>query len=378
MTRALFEPIAIGDLVLPNRVVMSPMTRGKSPGRVPGEDVAGYYRRRAEGGVGLIVTEGLAIDDPASVDAGAVPALYGEAALKGWRRVTDEVHAAGGLILPQLWHQGVLRNPAAAERPDVPARRPSGVWGTPGQYSLNEDYVRQMQAPTRPMTEEEIADVIASYARAARAAKDAGFDGIAVHAAHGYLIDTFFWKDTNRRTDRWGGDMKARARFGAEVVRAIRKEIGQGPPIMVRYSHHKMQDYNAKVADTPRELEVMLGELVDAGADAFDCSARRFDLAAYPEVSPMSMAGWAKKLSGKPSMAVGQVGLSNWMRETIADSKPTEAVNNLDEVGAFIARGEFDLVAVGRALLNDPDWTRRARNGEPFLPFDRANLGRLN
>jgi 2,4-dienoyl-CoA reductase-like NADH-dependent reductase (Old Yellow Enzyme family) len=120
---ALFTPLTVGDLTLKNRIVMAPMTRQFSPAGVPGDDVAAYYRRRAEGGAGLIVTEGTGIEDNAALDSTAIPVMYGEAALAGWKRVVDEVHAAGGRIFPQLWHQGVLRDARKSARPDVPGRR---------------------------------------------------------------------------------------------------------------------------------------------------------------------------------------------------------------------------------------------------------------
>ena len=126
---SLFTPLTVGNLTLKNRIVMSPMTRQFSPGGVPTEDVAAYYRRRAEGGAGLIITEGTGIEDIAALDSPAIPVLYGDAALAGWKRVVDGVHAAGGRIFPQLWHQGVLRDARKSDNPDVPGRRPSGLWG---------------------------------------------------------------------------------------------------------------------------------------------------------------------------------------------------------------------------------------------------------
>lgn len=368
---ALFQPLVLGKVVLPNRIVMSPMTRSFSPGGIPGENVAAYYERRAIGGAGLIVTEGVAIDHPAAVDDPAIPVMQG-AALAGWRRVTTAVHDAGGLIVPQLWHQGALRNPALAIRPDIVGLRPSGLWGTPGFTSYPSNYVEAMQQPILPMTEEDIEDVIAAFARSAGAAKEAGFDGIAVHGGHGYLIDTFFWADTNRRNDRYGGDVLRRAEFGAAVVRAIREAVGDNLPIFFRFSQHKQQDYNASFADSPEELSLILGTLADAGVDVFDASSRRFDRPAF-KGSSRSLAGWARALTGKPTMAVGGIGISNWLK----DATSAVAVDNLDAVAACIQREEFDLAAVGRAILNDAEWPRRVREGSPLLPFDPANIDHL-
>ena len=372
----LFRPLRIGSVELPNRIVMAPMTRQFSPGGVPGQNVADYYRRRATGGVGLIVTEGVGIDTPAAVDNPAIPVMHGAAALEGWRAVVDAVHARPVLIFPQLWHQGVLRNPTLASGAEVPPQSPSGYWGTPGHTSYEPDYVERMRRPLDPMTEEEIADVVAAYARSARDAIAVGFDGIAIHGAHGYLIDTFLWADTNRRTDRYGGSAAQRATFAAEVVRAIRREIGDRP-IMFRFSQHKQQDYSARIADTPEVLGTMLGVLADAGVDIFDASTRRFSMPAF-EGSDLTLAGWARKLTGKPSMTVGGVGLNNWMGDTLRNRSETVAIDNLDEVRRLMKQDQFDLVGVGRALLNDPQWVEKARAGESFLPFERAALARLD
>ena len=373
----LFTPLEVRGVTLKNRVVMAPMSRYRSPDGAPGPDVARYYRRRAEGEVGLIVTEGVGVDSPAAVDAPSIPVMYGDTALAGWREVVDQTHAAGALIFPQLWHQGVLRDPAASKAPHLEPQSPSGYWGTVGATSYGEDLISRLRKPYRPMTQEAIADVVAAFARSARHAIDVGFDGIAIHGAHGYLIDTFFWRDTNRRTDRYGGGPAERATAAVELVRAIRAEIGPDVPIMFRFSQHKQQDYAARFAETPAELGAMLGALADAGVDIFDASTRRFALPAF-EGSDLTLSGWARKLTGKPTMTVGGIGLNNWLHDTFKNRGETLAINNLDEVRALLDRGMFDLIAVGRALVSDPAWARKARTGEPFLPFDREALNRLD
>lgn len=374
-TDVLFTPLTIRNLTLANRIVMSPMTRYFSPGGVPGEDVAAYYRRRAEGDAGLIVTEGVGVDHPSAVDDPAIPHMHGQAALAGWRRVVAEVHAAGGRIFPQLWHQGPLRDPSRSLRPDLIGARPSGHWGRPGHTSYGDDYVDAMRAPTEPMTTAEIKAVIAAFASAARNAMEVGFDGVALHAGHGYLIDSFLWAETNLRTDRYGGDPARRAAFGAEIVAAVRAEIGNAP-IMFRFSQHKQQDYGARLGQTPEELGALLKPLAQSGVDLFDASGRHFDRPAF-DGSPLSLAGWARRLSGKPTVAIGGIGLGNGLGETLSGSSETTPLDNLDAVRERIARGEFDLAGVGRAILNDPQWPQRVRTGQPALPFDRANLRRL-
>ncbi len=370
----LFRPLTIRGLSLPNRIVMSPMTREFSPGGVPGDDVAAYYGRRAEGEAGLIVTEGVGIDHPAAVDKDRIPVLYGEAALAGWRRVTDAVHVAGGRIIPQLWHQGVMKEPGVGRNAAVRSSSPSGIWGTVGATALDKELIARLSAPTEPMSESEIADVIQAYARTASNAVAVGFDGIAIHGAHGYLPDAFLWAETNRRDDRWGGDHVARTRFAVELVRAIRAAIGPEKPIFFRFSQWKQQDFKARLADTPQQLGEILGPIAEAGADVFDGSTRYFDTPAFPD-SALNLAGWAKKLTGKLTMTVGGVGLDKGMYDTVKEGGRTTL--NLERLVARLAAGEFDLVGVGRSILNDPAWARKVRTGEPLAPFDRASLERL-
>lgn len=373
----LLQPFRLRGLTLPNRVVMAPMTRYRSPGGVPDESVADYYARRAATGLGLIITEGVAVPHERAVDHPDIPRLGGEAALAGWRKVINAVHGAGGRIVPQLWHQGPMWNVEYAGEETGKPMRPSGIWGPPdGMISFRPEGREQALAIVPEMTESEIADVIHAYALAARNAVLLGADGIAVHAGHGYLIDSFFWDYTNTRNDPWGGDPARRSAFGGAVVRAIRDEVGPERPIILRFSQFKMQDYKARLAETPAGLEALLGPLADAGVDLFDASQRYFDTPAFPD-SPLNLAGWAKKLTGKASMTVGGVALdkAKGTAKHIDDSQ--ESTDNLALLVKRFERGEFDLVAVGRAILNDPEWFTRAQDGRPFLAFDAANLQKL-
>ncbi|MFP5306167.1 MAG: 12-oxophytodienoate reductase, partial [Gammaproteobacteria bacterium] len=348
---------------------------------VPGADVAAYYRRRAEGGTGLIITEGVGVEHPAALgDAGLderdIPVLHGDAALAAWKHVVDEVHAAGGVIFPQLWHMGVMRLPGTGPQPQAPSCRPSGLWGPPGRMNtLDAGYVQRVRADTSPMTESEIGDVIAAYARSAANAKRIGFDGIALHGGHGYLIDSFLWDETNRRSDAWGGDRARRSRFAVEVVRAIRTAVGPDLPISLRFSQWKQQDFKARLAQTPQELEEILLPIAQAGCDLFEASQRYYNRAEF-EGSPMNLAGWARKLTGKPTMAVGGVGLNMGHYDTMA-GKTASAVVDFDPLMERFESGEFDLVEVGRALLNDAQWTRKLRDGGEFRPFDKSALETL-
>jgi len=340
--------------------------------------VAAYYRRRAEGETGLLITEGVGVDHPAALgDAGLkeadLPHMYGEAALAGWRAVVEGVHAAHGVIFPQLWHQGVMRMAGTGPHPDAPSCRPSGLWGPTGRTtSLAADDVAACALPTTPMTQTEIADVIAAYGRSARNAIEVGFDGIAIHGAHGYLPDNFLWEETNQRTDRWGGDRRRRSEFAVEVVKTIRAVIGPERPVILRFSQWKQQDFRARLANTPQQLEEILGPISDAGVDVFDASVRYFNRAEF-EGSPLNLAGWAKKVTGKLSMAVGGIGLNKGVYDSKRDGSAPAAYNFEALVERF-TRGEFDLVEVGRSLLHDPHWTRKVRLGEQLSPFNEDSL----
>jgi 2,4-dienoyl-CoA reductase-like NADH-dependent reductase (Old Yellow Enzyme family) len=352
----LFEPFQAGNLKLENRIVMAPMTRGFSPGGVPGQDVADYYRRRAENDVGLIVTEGTLINHPAAGANPNYPNFHGEDALNGWAKVASGVHEAGGRIIPQLWHVGATRKIGSHPNPEALPVGPSGLDLTGEKVS-------------EPLTEEEIGFLVSAYAQAAADAKRIGFDGIELHGAHGYLIDQFFWGKTNRRTDRYGGSLLARTRFAVEIVEACRRAVGPDFPILFRFSQWKGTEYTAKLADTPDELARFLAPLVDAGVDVFHCSTRRFWESEFKD-SDLNLAGWTKKLTGKPTITVGSVGLDVEFTSLFRERAGANVVN-LEGLIERLERGEFDLVAVGRVLLNDPAWASKVREGrtEELIPF---------
>ena len=351
----LFQPFSSGSLQMANRIVLARMTRMFSPENIPGENVAAYYRRRAENGVGLIVTEGSWINCPGAGDIPDVPNFHGEQALAGWKHVVDEVHAAGGKIAPQLWHTGLCawaggETVDALANSDISHKRSPSGYAAPGKQ-LKEG-----------LTEAEVQRLIDAYGEGAADAKRLGCDAIEIHAAHGYLIDQFFWGETNKRTDRWGGKTLAeRATFGADLVRACRASVGPDFPIIFRFSQWKLQDYNARLTSNPAELEAMLGVLVDAGVDIFHASQRRFWETEF-EDSPLNLAGWTKKLSGKPSITVGSVGLELDFLETFGARRDEGAIR-FDQLMKMFDRGDFDMVAIGRVLLADPHWLEKVRNG---------------
>lgn len=359
----LFSPFTFKGLTLPNRVVMAPMTRSFSPGGVATEEVAAYYRRRAENQVGLILTEGTGVDRPASLNDPNIPRFHGEAELAAWKRVVNEVHAGGGLIAPQLWHVGAVR-----------AR---GEWQPPGAYDSPSGYSSPGKQFGDPMSEEEVADAIRAFADAAASAKALGFDAIELHGAHGYLIDQFFWDGTNVREDAYGSkDLPGRARFAADILRAVRKAVGPDYPVIIRVSQWKQQDFTVKLAHDPKALEAWLGALVDAGADVIHCSQRRFWEPEF-EGSDLNFAGWTKKMTGVPTITVGSVGLSGDFIAGYAGERSEPA--SLDRLEEMLDRGDFDMVAVGRALLQDPAWVVKIREGRhaELSAFDRTAMATL-
>jgi 2,4-dienoyl-CoA reductase-like NADH-dependent reductase (Old Yellow Enzyme family) len=261
---ALFQPLTVKSLSLANRIVMAPMTRYFSPQGVPGSDVAAYYQRRAQGGVGLIISEGTAIDRPGAVYDSDIPRFHGDNALAGWQATIDGVHRAGGKMAPQLWHVGAMTDVTRNCRWVDDLESPSAV-------------AYPSQTLGRVMSENDIADTVAAFARAAADCRRIGFDCLEIHGAHSYLLDQFFWAATNRRTDSFGGaTLGARTRFAVEVIRAIRGAVGEDFVVMLRLSQWKQQDYGEKLASTPAALEAWLEPLAEAGVDCFHCSQRRF------------------------------------------------------------------------------------------------------
>ena len=355
---SLFTPFKIGNLEVPNRIVMSPMTRCFSPNGIPGEGVPAYYRRRAEGGAGLLITEATHVPHPGAANDPDCPNFHGKKALEEWKKVLAEVHAAGGRILPQLWHVGLL---VKAELENLYGEKgqlspdhvgPSGFAGGMGQalFKAKED-----------MTRRDIDNVICAYGKAANTAMTLGFDGIEIHAAHGYLIDQFFWGATNQREDDFGGGLVDRTRFGALVVQECRANTSPDFPIFMRISQWKGQEYDARLVQDPAELELFLAPLVDAGVDLFDCSQRRFWEPAF-DGSKMSFAGWVKNISDRPTMTVGSVSLDTELIDSLygTESRPV----SLDRLLTLFERNEFDLVGVGRAMIVDPDWALKVQRGD--------------
>lgn len=338
-----------GGLVVRNRFALAPMTRLKAPNGVPTEVDADYYRRRAAADVGLIITEGVHVRDPAAGFSPRAPHMYGDEAAAGWRRVVETVHAESSAIVAQLWHAGALRGTEYERGPETETVSPSGV-GLDG-VPLG-----------RALSVADIDGVIGDFVESALVAEQVGFDGIEIHGAHGYVFDEFLWSTTNRRTDRYGISDAAGTRFAVETVAAIRAAVGKDFPIIFRFSQWKSDYYDATIAATPAELERILVPLADAGVSVFHPSTRRHWTPAFPSEDELSLSGWTRKLTGRPVIAVGSVGVGALM-----GSDNTVVQETVAQRIAFLRRqferGEFDVVAIGRALLADAEWVRKVLDG---------------
>src|SRR5574343_462514 len=220
MSNALFTPTQIGNLPLKNRIVMAPLTRSRAIGNLSNALMEKYYRLRAD--AGLIITEGTS-PSPNGLGYARIPGLFNEEQVKRWHRVTDGVHQAGGKIIVQLMHTGRVGHPA-----NLPVGAsviaPSAV-AAPGEMWTDADGLQPHPVP-REMSEADITQSIAEYAAAAKLAMQAGFDGVEIHGANGYLIDQFLNSASNHRHDDWGGSIQNRIRFAVEVSKAIAKKIG--------------------------------------------------------------------------------------------------------------------------------------------------------
>jgi 2,4-dienoyl-CoA reductase-like NADH-dependent reductase (Old Yellow Enzyme family) len=363
---SLMKPFECKSFKVPNRLMMAPMSRYFAPGGLLTQASVDYYRRRIEGGLGSVISEAVAIDRPGSVAADTVPHFYGDEALAMWARVREDCQKAGGAFIPQLWHVGGCEDFNYPDSPHPPLESPSGLVGPD-------------IAGGREMTQADIDGVIASFVRAACDAQRIGCNAIELHGAHGYLFDQFFWDVTNKRTDKYGGpDIADRVRFAAETVAAIRQAVGPDLTIIFRISQWKTYMYEAKIAENPQDLERWLTPLTLAGVDIFHCSERRFWEPVFAD-GDYNLAGWTKKVTGKPTITVGSVGLNRDLMADFVEGESAPALQSLDELTRRFDRGDFDLAAIGRVVLNDPNWLQKVQEGrvEELQPYSRENMDKL-
>jgi 2,4-dienoyl-CoA reductase-like NADH-dependent reductase (Old Yellow Enzyme family) len=329
----LFDPLEIGDLELPNRIVMAPLTRNRStgPGRVPNALMREYYAQRAS--AGLIISEATSVA-PAGVGYPHTPGVWSAEQTEGWRNVVQGVHAAGGRIFLQLWHVGRISDPSYHDGA-LPVG-PSAI-APKGHVSLLRP--QRPYGPPRALGTEEIPDVIEEFRRGAENAKAAGFDGVEVHGANGYLLDQFLQDSANKRDDRYGGGIENRARLLLEVADAVVSVWGAGRVgvhLAPRGDMHDVGDSN---------LAATFGYV------ARELGKRNIAFLAARESTK------APRLGPDLKTAFGGVYIAN------------EGLS-YDEAQAVVAAGEADAVAFGKLFISNPDLPRRFSSGAPLTPWN--------
>lgn len=336
MTAALFTPADLGKLHLKNRVVMAPLTRSRAEGNVPNALMEKYYRQRA--GAGLIIAEGTS-PSPNGLGYARIPGLFSDAQVQGWRRVTDGVHQDGGKMFVQLMHTGRVSHPANLP-PHTRILAPSAI-AAPGEMWTDSSGQQPFPVPTE-MSEDDIVQAIAEYAVSAKLAIDAGFDGVELHAANGYLIDQFLNAASNKRTDRWGGSIENRIHFAVNVARAAAGKIG-ADRVGMRISPYGVFNGMAPDAEMDALYERLIGELNGIGLvyiHVVDHSSM-----GAPEVSPALKAKLRTLFKGKYILSGGY---------------------DLARANADLDAGRGDLVAFGRPFISNPDLVQKLQDGRPL------------
>ncbi|PWL17145.1 alkene reductase [Falsochrobactrum shanghaiense] len=353
----LFGPVTVGDLELANRIVMAPLTRNRSPRAVPNDLNVTYYEQRAS--AGLIITEATAISHQGQGYAD-VPGLYSPEQLAGWKRVTEAVHKAGGRIVAQMWHVGRISHNSLQPNGEKPVA-PSAITAKAKTYLVHEDGTGEF-APTsepRALERSEIEEIVATYAKAAKDAVDvAGFDGVEIHAANGYLIDQFLRSGSNHRSDEYGGSIENRARFLFEVVGAITRAVGGGK-VGIRLSPvtpandasdsdpQPLFDYVVEKLGGYGLAYIHIVEGATGGARDFQQGPQPFDYARLKQIY--------RDAGGKAA----------WMVNNGYDRELAEKA---------IASGEADLVAFGKPFIANPDLVRRLKDNAPLNELDQQNM----
>lgn len=348
----MFRPFEHRKIQLHSRLVMAPLLRLMAEEGKPTAEAKLFYSRRSRHEVGLIITEPVAVDDAAASADSGMAHFFGGEALRAWKGIARSVHASGCKIAPLLCHVGMLRPPSGDfPHPDTPAIGPSGV--EPGS----------LEQRGEPMSHDRMREVAQSFARAAVSAQRLGFDAVAIEGGGACLLEQFLRGGTNLRHDEYGGDLVSRARFACEVLHAVRKAVGSRFPIIFRLPDVWKKDGAEALVETPAELETLLKLLRDAQVDMFMCDVPEWNRPAFPG-SPLSMAGWVRMLSGVPVMVSGGIGLHG---------------QDLHPLGQGLRAGEYDLVAVGRALLADAEWGLKVRMAreESILPYHQKVWARL-
>lgn len=342
------EPVQIGALKLRTRTAMAPLTRGFADAStgVVSEEIVNYYTRRAEDGIGLIITEGTVIS-PRGKGIPGVPGIYSQEQIASWRNVTEAVHKAGGTIICQIWHVGRLSNKelTGGFAPQAPSSVPA------------EGLVSRLKKPydvPKAMSLSEIKEVIGQYKQAAINAIDAGFDGVEIHGAHGYLIDQFNWELTNQRTDEYGGTLKKRLTFLKEVCTEVVEAIGADRTV-IRFSPHKVDDLTYVWEDPEEVVEAMIGVFKEVGMKIIHPSIMDFT---HVVANGLTLHQLVRNYWN--GFIVGVGGLT-----------PLIAESALEE-------GTIDVAAFGRPLIPNPDYLHKVNQGEEVEEYEvKKHLGVL-
>lgn len=341
----------IGNLHLKNRLAVAPMTRvSASEHGCATQTMVDYYERFAKGGFGLVITEGIYTDQKFSQGYPYQPGITDEEQALALRTLTERIHLHGGAAIAQIMHAGAL---SQGNRFMDGSAAPSAV--RPKGEQMKFYYGNGQYAIPQAMTDEDIADAIEGFARAAKLAiGTAGFDGVEIHGANGYLLDQFLTDYTNQRTDRWGGDLSRRIALTVEVIKAV-KAVSGDAPVGVRISQSKVNDYEHKWAEGEEAAKIVFTSLVEAGADFIHVTEFEAWKPAFPG-QEASLVKLARKYA--PGIAlIANGGLHNAAH---ADQALTDGA---------------DLIALGKAALANPDFPKRLAANQPFDEFDSSILG---
>ncbi|QFU75669.1 alkene reductase [Halioglobus maricola] len=335
-----FAPVTLGSFDLANHFLMAPMTRARSPERIPTDAVVEYYRQRA--GTGLIISEATQIS-PQGTGSIATPGIHTEEQIAGWRRVTDAVHAAGGRIICQIWHVGRVSHSKMQAEGEAPVSSSA----TAGQINTFTADGFEPCTPPRALALEEIPEVIEQYRQAALNAIEAGFDGVQIHAASGYLIDQFLRDGVNRREDEYGGSVENRARFLLEVTDAVSTAIG-ADRTSVRLSPFTVT-WDCSDSD-PRTVFTHAVRELDKRPLAFlEIVERGFDSLAVD-------TGDGGELDFTPGD----------LRKLYRGNLVANGCYDLASARAALASGHAQAISIGRPLMSTPDWVHRQAREQPL------------
>ncbi|MFZ3590377.1 NADH:flavin oxidoreductase [Bacillus sp. DJP31] len=341
----IFSSLNLKGIELKNRVGLAPMTRtSATEDGLATEQMANYYSKFARGGFGLLITEGTYPDESYSQGYTDQPGIANERQVEAWKKVIEEVHQEDSKIFCQIMHAGALsqgnryKNETIGPSSIKPKGEQLSFYGGSGEFQVPKE-----------MTKEDIKEVIQSFGDAADRAKKAGFDGIEIHGANGYILDQFLTYYTNQRTDEYGGSTENRVRILIEVLEAVRQKVGSDYPVGIRISQGKVNDYEHKWANGEEDAEIIFGSLSKAGVDFIHVTEYDAFNPAFEESGP-TLASLAKKYGKVTVFANGKL------------HEPGKA----EEI---ISKGEADLITIGTGALANPDWVNKVKNGEPLNEF---------